>query len=120
MRVLILDDSEITAQLLAGALASRGVAADTETTLEAMTERIDTGRYGLVLVDVNMPEMYGDDIVEFLKARETTPLKLVLYSDLPHAELAARAQSAGAHAYISKSLGLDGTADRIVQLLRDR
>src|SRR5205823_1151495 len=61
----------------------------------------------LMLVDVNMPEMYGDNVVEFLRTQKQVKSKLYLYSDLSESELQGRVKTSGADGYITKSAGLE-------------
>lgn len=112
-RVLVIDDSEMTVRLIIGALAQAGVEADSAQDLASLDERLANGCYEVVLVDVNMPEMYGDDVVEFLRAQRKLSAKLLLYSDIAEAELAQKATSAGADGYITKSSGLEAAVEAI-------
>jgi DNA-binding response OmpR family regulator len=66
-----------------------------------------------VLVDVNMPEMFGDDVLEFLREAKSVKSKLLLYSDLPEDELVERAQSSRADGYILKSQGVEAAVDEV-------
>jgi DNA-binding response OmpR family regulator len=112
-RVLIIDDSPVTVELLVGALAAAGVTADAAIDLASLDARLAASTYELVLVDVNMPEMFGDDVVEFLRAQRQLTSKLLLYSDLAQAELQARAKASGADGFIAKSLGLDAAVEQV-------
>lgn len=112
-RVLVIDDSPMTVQLISQALSSAGFEVKSATDLAALDQRLAGGTFELVLVDVNMPEMYGDDVVEFLRAQRHLKARLYLYSDLNEAELAAKAASSGADGYITKSSGLDTAVDAV-------
>jgi CheY-like chemotaxis protein len=59
-----------------------------------------------------MPEMYGDDVVEFLRHQRGLQARLLLYSDLPEAELAAKATASGADGYLTKASGLEAAVER--------
>ena len=112
-RVLIIDDSPVTVDLLQGALTNAGVETDSATDLKSLEQRLSNSNYELVLVDVNMPEMFGDDVVEFLRATRKLKSTLLLYSDLPEAELRQRSQSSGADGFITKSAGLESAVEQI-------
>jgi CheY-like chemotaxis protein len=116
-RVLVIDDSPMTVQLITQALQAAGVAADAASDLASLDERLAKAEYDLVLVDVNMPEMYGDDVVEFLKVQRRLKARLYLYSDIAEAELAAKARAVGADGYITKSAGLEQAVETIQQAL---
>lgn len=112
-RVLVIDDSPMTVQLITTALAQAGIEADSASDLASLDARIADGKYEVVLVDVNMPEMYGDDVVEFLRVQRKLSAKLLLYSDISEDELAAKAKNAGADGYITKSSGLEAAVAAI-------
>lgn len=100
-------------QLITQALAGVGLAADAATNLGELDQRLAAHTYDLVLVDVNMPEMYGDDVVEFLKVQRQLKARLYLYSDIPEDELAAKAKNVGAEGYITKASGLEAAVEII-------
>lgn len=112
-RVLVIDDSEMMVQLLTAALTQAGLQADAASDLAALDERLANASYELVLVDVNMPEMYGDDVVEFLRVQRKLAAKLYLYSDISEDVLAAKATAVGADGYITKASGLDNAVEVI-------
>jgi DNA-binding response OmpR family regulator len=112
-RVLVIDDSPMTVQLITGALQAAGIGAESATDLASLDARLQAGTFDLMLVDVNMPEMYGDDVVEFLRAQRQLTARLYLYSDLPEAELQAKAAASGADGYILKSRGLEAAIDQV-------
>ncbi|MGV3620081.1 MAG: response regulator [Archangium sp.] len=112
-RVLVIDDSLMMVQLITQALAGVGLAADAATNLGELDQRLAAHTYDLVLVDVNMPEMYGDDVVEFLKVQRQLKARLYLYSDIPEDELSAKARNVGADGYITKASGLEAAVEII-------
>jgi DNA-binding response OmpR family regulator len=112
-RVLVIDDSPMTVDLLTGALANAGIEADSAQDLAALDTRLNGQSYELVLVDVNMPEMYGDDVVEFLRVQRGIKATLWLYSDLPEDELKQKTSASGADGYLTKSSGLESAVERI-------
>ncbi len=112
-RVLVIDDSPMTVELISQALAGAGLEVDTATDLASLDARLAEHTFSLVLVDVNMPEMYGDDVVEFLRFQRQIKARLFLYSDLPEDELAEKAAKAGADGYIAKSHGLEAAVEKI-------
>jgi len=116
-RVLVIDDSPMTVDLLTGALANAGIEADSAQDLAALDTKLNSQTYELVLVDVNMPEMYGDDVVEFLRAQRGLKATLWLYSDLPEPELKKKTEASGADGYITKSSGLESAVERISEQL---
>lgn len=116
-RVLVIDDSPMTIQLISGALEGAGLEVETASDLATLDQRLEGKPFELVLVDVNMPEMYGDDVVEFLRIQRKLTAKLFLYSDLPEPELAQKAANAQADGYIAKSTGLEAAVEAVREAL---
>lgn len=114
--VLVIDDSPMTVELLVKALQGSGFDARSAMDLATLDQRLAETRYDLILVDVNMPEMYGDDVIEFLRAQRHIDSKLILHSDISPDELAQRAKTSGAFGYIPKSVGLEATLSEIAKL----
>ena len=112
-RVLVIDDSPMTVQLISEALSAAGIVADSAGDLASLDERLDANTYDVVLVDVNMPEMYGDDVVEFLRVQRKVSARLFLYSDLPEQELMEKMKHSGADGYVAKSQGLEAAVETI-------
>src|SRR5437868_2184305 len=78
------------------------------------------GPFDLILVDVKMPEMFGDDVVEFLKSERGITSRLLLYSDIDEAELQRKVASSGADGAISKATGIDGVLQAVAAQVRAR
>lgn len=112
-RVLVIDDSEILLNLTVNALKAAGFDATGAVDLASLDQALGSGRVDLILVDVNMPEMFGDDVVEFLRSQRKLPSKLLLFSDLPEAELEKRAKSSGADGYVAKSKGIEAAVAEV-------
>jgi len=115
--VLVIDDSPMIVELLVKALGVAGVEADSASDLASLDERLSGGQHELVLVDVNMPEMYGDDVVEFLREQRKLSAQLLLYSDLPEDELKAKASRSGADGYITKAQGVESAVAEVKRRL---
>lgn len=108
-RVLVIDDSEILLEVTVNALKAAGYDALRAVDLASLDQALDSGPVDLILVDVNMPEMFGDDVVEFLRSQHKTAARLLLFSDLPEPELAERARASGADGYVVKGHGIEAT-----------
>ncbi len=114
-RVFVMDDSPFALELTQTALAEAGVEVTTGRDLADLS-RLDGARFDLVLMDVEMPEAYGDDIAGWLRSQgHTSPVYLI--SSLPREELAARAEQCGVHGYIEKALGIDAVVAKVMDLL---
>lgn len=116
-RILVIDDSAMALELTVQALLGAGYAAVGAPDLASLDQRLSQGAYDLILVDVNMPEMFGDDVVEFLRVQKGVTAKLLLYSDLDEAQLQARVKTSGADGYIIKGKGLEWLLAEVPRLL---
>jgi len=106
-RVLVIDDSPILVELVTRALGAAGFDTAGAMDLATLEQQLSVAPVDLVLVDINMPEMFGDDVVEFLKTQRKIDAQLVLYSDMSERELAQRAKNSGADGYLTKSAGIE-------------
>ncbi len=70
MHVLVVDDNDMNRLLATHVLRDRGwQVTEAAGGLEAIT-RLDTSDFDLVLLDVSMPHMGGDEVVKWLRADE--------------------------------------------------
>jgi two-component system chemotaxis sensor kinase CheA len=102
--VLVVDDSLTTRMLEQSILESAGYAVEVASSAEEALIKARATRYGLFLVDVEMPGMDGFEFVQRTRADSVlkeTPAILVTSRNAP--EDRRRGQEAGAHAYIVKS-----------------
>jgi two-component system chemotaxis response regulator CheY len=70
----------------------------------------------LIVVDVNMEQVFGDDVVSFLRDSWQVTAPIFLYSSLPQSELDARAARAGANGAVCKASGVDALVARVRHL----
>ncbi|MFN0061703.1 MAG: response regulator [Myxococcaceae bacterium] len=113
-RVLVLDDSATLLELTVAALTKAGLDAVGASDLASLNQALATGAFDAILVDVQMPEMFGDDVVEFLRREKKVAGRLLLYSDAPPEALAARAKSVGADGAVSKSAGTEAMVQTVL------
>jgi DNA-binding response OmpR family regulator len=111
-RILLVDDSALIRQSAAMALDAAGYEV---TTREAFDELIEHGHdgYDLILMDVQMPELYGDDVAFTLRGERGVTTPIYLFSSVDEAELAGLAADAGIDGYIPKAIGLDELVARV-------
>jgi two-component system chemotaxis sensor kinase CheA len=102
--ILVIDDSLTTRMLEQSILESAGYEVDTATSAEEGLEKARRKRYGLFLVDVEMPGMDGFTFVATTRRDpllSAVPAILVTSRDAP--EDRRRGQEAGASSYVVKS-----------------
>ena len=69
---------------------------------------MDKGRPDLLLLDINMPEVTGLDLLEFLRRREETKnIPIVMLSTESSDVMVDRANELGADSYVSKPVTIE-------------
>jgi len=106
-RILLIDDSLLVVEAVRDGLEEDGVVVEGVTDVTALDPEEQVDRFDLILIDVQMPAMFGDDVAMVLRQRRNAPTPIVLLSSLPEEQLAERARDAGIDGYISKRRGVD-------------
>jgi len=104
-KILIIDDSPIALEIAKSALEEH-YTVYTSPGLQDFEYKFPKVEPDGIIVDINMPEIYGDDICRVFKEGfgfKNTPI--ILFSDLSEEELKMRSEDSGADGYISKSWG---------------
>jgi CheY-like chemotaxis protein len=120
-RILVIDDSVLVVETVREALEEDGVEVEGVTDLASLDHSQRLDRFDLILIDVQMPAMFGDDVAMVLRQGQgqdqgVGPAKsapIVLMSSMPEPELALRAREAGIDGYISKRSGFDNVIAEI-------
>ncbi len=114
-RILIVDDSPLILAAAKHALAEAGYAIETRSSVDELD--VSSLDFDLVLMDVEMPELFGDDVAGILRGTRGITTPIVLFSSLPEAELSERARDAGLRGYICKDAGLEHLVAEVRRLL---
>jgi len=113
--ILLIDDSPLIQATAKHALEEAGFEVATRGTFDELMSQPIEG-HDLILMDVQMPELYGDDVAMVLRDRGlATPI--YLFSSLEPAELAERAKAAGVDGVISKQQDLSEMVARVREIL---
>lgn len=115
-RILIVDDSPIILAASRHALTEAGFEVETRSGVDELGDKGADG-FDLILMDVQMPELFGDDIAAVLRLERDVRTPIYLFSTLTEAELRERASEARIDGYISKNAGIDHLVDRVRRLL---
>lgn len=116
-RILVFDDSPMVLELTRAALESAGftvAVAEDLATFEQHRGELDPD---LILIDVQMPEAFGDDVVLTLREGHGVRIPILLVSSLEEQELATRAERSRAAGYIQKNAGMVELVRRCKQAL---
>jgi PAS domain S-box-containing protein len=119
-RILIVDDQETNIALLSGLLENAGYSQVTSTTEPQTVGALHRqNRFDLILLDLQMPEMDGFQVMEVLKTSSTDSyLPVIVLTAQPGHKL--RALQAGAKDFISKPFDLMEVKTRIYNMLEVR
>jgi DNA-binding response OmpR family regulator len=115
-RILIIDDSEVVRSLVIKGLSAAGYAVTAAGTYEEMTKALQQS-FDLILMDLNMPELYGDDVGNVLRYVRGVKTPIYMLSSADTSELETRSKDAGLDGWISKRDGMRVVFERIKQLL---
>ncbi len=119
IRILVVDDEAIIGETLQALLEPEGYAVDTALTLSEAAARLATGAYDLMIVDKNLPDGSGLDLVRDAGTRFPYVPSMVMTA-YPTAETVVEALTAGAADYLAKPFEeMDHVRSR-VQALVDR
>jgi len=115
--VLVVDDNDALLDLATRALRKAGftvAAAKSWAELESLLPDLQAQ---LILMDVQMPELFGDDIAAVLRHERSIQTPIYLFSTLPVAELKRRAADAKIDGYISKESGMKNLLSEVHKIL---
>lgn len=118
-RVLLVDDSGLFLELVGGALEEAGFHVLPAATLSEV-DRMISARPDLVLMDVRMPEAYGDELAAMLRGMRNVQVPIYLLSSLGDDDLRRRAEQADVDGYISKDRGVAHLLERVRAILEGR
>jgi len=128
-RVLVVDDNSVNRKILARQLELAGASTDVAASGEEALTMWRTGRYDLVLADLQMPDMDGFELARHIRAGEASagqahlPILAVTASTVEDQE--ERSRAAGMDGFITKPVGIaqlraildvwlkDATAERV-------
>jgi len=117
MRLLLVEDDEILGDGLAAGLAMEGYVVDWLTNGKHADEALKLNSYELIVLDLNLPDMQGMDILRALRARkDETPVMVLTARDT----LADRVLGldSGADDFVIKPFELDEVCARLRALAR--
>lgn len=119
-RILVIDDEPDHLYIAQEMLSAEGYEVLTHQSTFGVTGLIQASTPDLVLMDVNMPTLPGDDLAAFLKADERTRnVQIVLYSSADEALLKSAVARHRLQGYICKGVSAD-LRMKVGHFLRER
>lgn len=119
-RILVFDDDRLVREILVDALADLGHTTASAGDLMSFEARLADFKPELILADMVMPDIGGDDVCRTLKTRfDTEGIPIVIMSGADDAVLAHRARAAGADGWVSKARGPEAVIARLEGILEE-
>lgn len=116
MRFLVVDDSAIDRYLITSLLEELGHQADIYPNPKGVLEKIETGNYASIFLDIVMPEQDGYKVLRALRSNPATAKQYVIFcsSKKTTLEVDYGIKRAGANDYLVKP----ATRESIAQVLQ--
>ena len=102
-RILVVDDDELHLDLVSRTLRAHGFEVATSQSAIGVSNSVRSFRPDVVLVDVNIPALSGDKVVETVRRLSQGGARYVLYSACDESTLRTLARQSQADGWISKS-----------------
>ncbi|MBQ2824146.1 MAG: response regulator transcription factor [Oscillospiraceae bacterium] len=115
-KILIIEDDTALANGLCRALSSEDASAESAESLKKARSKLESGSFGLVILDVNLPDGNGFDFLREIKEKYACPVVMLTANDLESDIVAGLEQ--GADDYITKPFSLAVLRARVNAQLR--
>lgn len=119
MKILVIEDERVLADSIASHLGKEGFVVETVLTYEDAVEKINLYAYDCVVVDINLPDGTGFDIVEMLKRIKSTS-GIIIVSARDALQDRIRSLEIGSDDYLTKPFHLSELNARVNAILRRR
>ena len=118
-RILVLDDHAGVRRRVVNELRNQGYAVEGCGDLPSFQATLASFDPDVIITDVVMPDIQGDDLCKELKHRMERMVPVLLMSSLDRDELKVRAERAGADAYVNKQDGMPMLIQKLEELLSE-
>jgi DNA-binding response OmpR family regulator len=106
LRILFVDDDADLRQIVKDQLAPQGYVVDEAEDGAKAIAMLEKGNYPLMLLDINMPEKSGIDVLKFIKEKGLT-CKVIMLTGRVGFSVATESIKLGADDYITKPFNMD-------------
>jgi DNA-binding response OmpR family regulator len=113
---VLVEDSPIIQAAAMYALGQAGYEVAVRTNYDELMSQ-SLANVDLILMDVQMPELFGDDVAAVLRNERGITTPIYLFSSLSPGELHERATAAKVDGFISKEGGMEELVTRVKQIL---
>ncbi|MEO8471176.1 MAG: response regulator transcription factor [Chryseolinea sp.] len=119
MKILVIEDERILAESIGSHLGKEGFIVEVALSYDDATEKINLYSYDCVVVDINLPDGTGFDIVEMLKKIKSAS-GIIIISARDALEDRIKSLEIGSDDYLTKPFHLSELNARVKALLRRR
>jgi len=117
LEVAVVEDEELIRTMIRLNLETEGFNVSTFDSGEAFFERFDTQRFVAILLDISLPGMSGNQIIERIRAQgATTPILMVTARSDIHTKIDTFEK--GADDYLAKPFDMEELVIRVKALIR--
>jgi two-component system chemotaxis response regulator CheY len=117
MRALIVDDSRFVRDLLRGLLEEKGIECEEAFDGRVALDRLHSGiDFDLALVDWNMPNMNGLEMLKQMRSEGYTAVKVMMVTTEAENDFISRALDAGADEYLMKPFDDEALSEKLAML----
>jgi DNA-binding response OmpR family regulator len=116
--IVVMDDSALVLDAVRVMLESHGFRVQTALTLGELEARLGEAAPDMFILDVQMPEMFGEDVAQVLRDVREFHVPILLYSSVDESALAERARDAGVE-HLPKQAGAHALVQRVRTLLHE-
>ena len=117
MKILAIDDQKLVLIPLEIRLKELGYEIITETSASKGIELFDSFQPDLVIVDINMPEISGIEIVKYIREKRKSDIPIMVLSGNTDDDIISEAFDLGANDYMKKPLSLQEVCSRTKRLI---
>lgn len=122
LKILVVDDSKVMREMIIACL--RGVDglhfSEAASGLEAI-ERLSLGVFDLMFLDLNMPDIGGFEVVEFVRSQDTLKaLPIIVVTTRGEEATRTRALALGASRFMTKPFNPEAVVSELRSLLGER
>ncbi len=115
MKILIVEDDEMIADVIRLGLGKAGYACECSYDGQSAADLLEENRYDLILLDIMLPEISGYELIEYIKEYNTPVIFITAKSRL---EDKVKGLRLGADDYITKPFELAELTARVESVLR--
>ncbi len=116
-RILIVDDDQNIINALKECFDDFNYRLDTVVSGKQALEKITADKYDLVMLDINLPDLSGMDVLKKIKEQKSD-LPVLVMTGYVSTEAAIKAMKLGAHEFVTKPFNIDrlmGIVNRLVK-----